>query len=333
MASDFFASLSSFQSDQFGDRILQLHVSGETWGQRLDHFLARSGVLATFSRSAIQDLIKTGKVLVRGGVVKGSYRLREGDDLAVTIPAPAPLELVPEDVPFVVLFEDDDLVVLCKPPGIVVHPAAGHSSGTLVHGLLFHCEHLAGIGGVQRPGIVHRLDRDTSGVMVVAKTDLAHRELADAFKGRRMRKVYHAIAYGNPSCDHGRIDLPIGRHPVNRKKMAVIPSGGRESTTEWRVLERFGTDSCYLELRPHTGRTHQLRVHMSQMGLPLVGDPLYGGSRRHALGGVEVERLCLHALSLAFMHPVTGVEMSFTAPIWPDMASVLERLRKRESPR
>lgn len=314
-------------ADSSGGSAVVLTVPDESHGQRLDHFLARSGNLEALSRSAIQQLIKTGMVLLGGKAVKGSCRLRQGDVLSVILPEVVPSELVPEEVPFDVLFEDDDLIVLSKPPGIVVHPAAGHRSGTLVHGLLHHCDALAGISGVQRPGIVHRLDMDTSGVMVVAKSDRAHAHLVDAFKERLIRKVYHAIASGSPKDSGGRVDLPIGRHPVHRKKMAVLSLSGREAVTEWRVLERFGKNLCYLELMPRTGRTHQLRVHMAHLGLPLAGDPIYGG-RQAAVAGIAIPRLCLHALSLSFEHPVTGHAMTFSAPIWPDMAGVLERLRR-----
>jgi 23S rRNA pseudouridine1911/1915/1917 synthase len=218
--------------------------------------------------------------------------------------------------------------VLAKPPGLVVHPAAGHKKGTLVHGLLAHCDDLPGISGVERPGIVHRLDKDTSGVMVIAKSDRTHGSLVELFKTRQVEKVYRAIVIGRPTKQRGCISLPIGRHRGNRKKMAVLEHGGRDAVTCWSVLEEIG-DMTYIEVRPETGRTHQIRVHMAHMGHPVAGDALYGGSRgvKQAPAELNIKRQCLHAYSLAFTHPVTGRALKFTSPVWPDMQAVLAKLR------
>lgn len=294
-------------------------------GLRLDTFLALH--FEEHSRAALQSLIKEGFVTLNGRTAKPAVRLRAGDRLRVSFPPPAVTELVPEPVPFTILYQDQDLVVLAKPPGIVVHPAAGHTSGTLVHGLLHACGDLAGVGGELRPGIVHRLDRDTSGVMVVAKNDAAHRDLVEQFKTRQIAKTYLALAHGAPREAGGTVDAPIGRHPVHRKKMAIRPDG-RPAVTRWRVRRRF-TACALIEACPHTGRTHQIRVHLASLGLPIVGDPLYGARRR--LEGPPILRLCLHALRIEFRHPRSGAKMRFTAPLWPDFVAVLHRLAGLEA--
>jgi len=298
--------------------------------QRLDSFLAAELPGEALSRSRIKELIEGGAVLVNGAPVKVAFRVREGDTVTVAVPESRKSELQPEEVDFPVLFEDEDLVVIAKPPGLVVHPGCGHHSGTLVHGLLFHCEDLAGIGGEERPGIVHRLDKDTSGVMVVAKTDLAHQSLVEQFKDRRVGKIYRAIVNGRPVAESGRIDRPIGRHPVQRRKMAVSEQG-RRAVTNWRVLERFSPDFAYLELELETGRTHQIRVHLASLGYPVSGDELYGRQDRKRLDDLGVARQCLHSFRISFSHPRTGEALSFTAPLWPDMEQVLARLRAREN--
>ncbi|MFH1020619.1 MAG: RluA family pseudouridine synthase, partial [Pseudomonadota bacterium] len=253
----------------------QLSFIVERGGQRLDLYLASQFDREGLTRSRIQQLIRADMVLVNETPRKAKYLLQAGDRLTVTIPPQAPSELVGEPVAFVALHEDDDLIVLAKPPGIVVHPASGHSSATLVHGLLYHCGGLSGINGELRPGIVHRLDKDTSGVMVVAKSDFAHQALADQFKRREVKKIYQALVDGKPAFQSGRVDLPIGRHPVHRKKMA-IREDGREAVTNWRVLERFSLGLTLLELGLETGRTHQIRVHMAALSYPVAGDPVYG---------------------------------------------------------
>lgn len=302
----------------------------EKSGQRLDLYLASQLEAEGLTRSRIQQLIRAEMVLVNGIARKAKYLLQVGDTLAVTIPLEVPFAsgLIAEPVAFVTLHEDDDLIVLAKPPGVVVHPAAGHSTATLVHGVLHHCGELSGINGELRPGIVHRLDKDTSGVMVVAKTDFAHQALADQFKQRKVKKIYQALVDGKPIGQAGRVELPIGRHPVHRKKMAVREDG-REAVTNWRVLERFSQGLTLLELGLETGRTHQIRVHMAALSHPVAGDSVYGrkNSRYPELG---ITRQCLHAHTLAFSHPRTGENLQFTAPLWPDMLYTLALLRQAD---
>lgn len=304
------------------------HFIIERAGQRLDLYLATQLEDEGVTRSRIQQFIREGMVTVNGVARKAKYLLQTGDDITVTIPPVAPSELVGEPVEFVTLHEDEDLIVLVKPPGIVVHPAAGHSSATLVHGLLYHCSGLSGTNGDLRPGIVHRLDKDTSGVMVVAKTDFAHQALADQFKRREVKKIYQALVDGRPIGQSGRVDLPIGRHPVHRKKMA-IRDDGREAVTNWRVLERFVHGLTLLELGLETGRTHQIRVHMAALSHPVAGDSVYG--RKNSLyPELGITRQCLHAHTLAFSHPRTGEKLQFTAPLWKDMLYTLELLRQAD---
>jgi 23S rRNA pseudouridine1911/1915/1917 synthase len=310
-------------------REYSLTVEPENNRQRLDAFLAI--VLPDpLSRSRIKELIEREAVLVNGAASKVAYRLRAGDRIAVTVPEARKSELLPEEVTFSILFEDEDLVVLSKPPGLVVHPGCGHQSGTLVHGLLFHCDDLAGIGGEERPGIVHRLDKDTSGVMVVAKNDQTHQALVNQFKERQVTKVYRAIVNGCPPLAAGRIDRPIGRHPGQRRKMAINEEG-RRAVTNWRVLERFAEGFAYLELELETGRTHQIRVHLAALGHPISGDEVYGRQDRKRLAGLGVLRQCLHSYRLGFSHPRSGAELSFVAPLWPDLQQVLALLRQRAS--
>ena len=303
-------------------------VDSDHAGQRLDIFLARQNQLESFTRSRVQNLIRSGHVLVDDQQRKSSYRLQAREVLAVTIPPSLPSDLVPEEVPFLIIHEDEDLLVLSKPPGLVVHPSAGHASGTLVHGLLHYCKDLSGISGEMRPGIVHRLDKDTSGLLVVAKNDQTHHALVDKFKSRQVKKIYHAILDGSPAQGQGSIDLPIGRHPVSRKKMAVLEKGGREAVTKWKVLERFAASYSYVEIKIMTGRTHQIRVHMASQGHPVAGDTVYGRKKKGP-SDIEINRQCLHAYTLAFDHPRTGERMRFVAPLWPDFKEVLDALRKR----
>lgn len=305
---------------------LCLVVEPEDEGQRLDLFLSLHDQMIDVSRSRIQKLIRSDNVLVNGQPRKSGYVVRCGDVVAVDPESPQPVSLIPEEVRFEVLYEDHDLIVVAKPPGIVVHPACGHENGTLVHGLLKHCKDLSGISGELRPGIVHRLDKDTSGVMVVAKNDPAHHCLVNQFKGRQVEKVYHAIVDGRPDRSNGSVVLPIGRHPVNRKKMAIREKNGREAVTHWRVLEDFSADFTYVELRLETGRTHQIRVHMAAIGHPVSGDLLYG-RKKSDYAIFKIERQCLHAHILAFAHPRTKEKLRFTAPIWPDMQRTLDLLR------
>lgn len=300
-------------------------VEPQNAGLRLDMFLTHA--MDDYTRSALGKLIHDGLVLVDGKVLKAGYRVRSGENITVTVPAQAPSELKPEKVDFTILHEDDDLLVLVKPPGLVVHPAAGHQSGTLAHGLLFHCDTLPGIEE-QRPGIVHRLDKDTSGIMLVAKSDLALRQLTDDFRQRKISKTYHAVLLRSPGEDEGRIVKPIGRHPVKRKKMAIRSNSGRYAATRYKVLERFDNRMCFVELDLETGRTHQIRVHMASLGCPVAGDELYGG-RVPASFGIEVSRQLLHASRLSFVHPVSRKQLVYSAPLWPDMELVLDMLRNK----
>ena len=294
-------------------------------GQRLDVYLSSQPSMTSHTRTFVQTLMRKGNVLVNGSVLKTGYRLRIGDRVKVSVPPPSPVELVPEDVQFDILYQDDSIVVLSKPPGLVVHPAAGHQSGTLVHGLLYSCENLSGISGEQRPGIVHRLDRDTSGIMVVAKNDHAHRSLVDQFKHRKVEKNYLAVLDGVPATRKGRIDLPIGRHRVHRKKMAVVEGRGKHAVTSWRIIEELTHGFSFVSLRLETGRTHQIRVHMAYNGHPVAGDSLYGKKNR-LYDELGVVRQCLHAFSLSFHHPESNERLHFEAQIYPDMLKVLQGL-------
>lgn len=292
-------------------------------GQRLDHFLA--GKFIEHSRSSLSKLISAAHVQVNGDQVKAGYRLRENDAVSLNIPVQSPSEIVPEQVDFTVLFEDAHLLIVNKPPGLVVHPAGGHHSGTLVHGLLYRCAELPA-ADAQRPGIVHRLDKDTSGILLVAKTELALRRLMADFKNRNISKTYHALLNRFPGEIQGRVVQPIGRHPVDRKKMAIRPVQGKYAVTNWRILEQFANGWCWAEIDIETGRTHQIRVHMASLRAPIVGDVLYGGS----VGRQEpcqAKRQMLHASTLRFTHPFTGQILCMTAPLFTDMQMLLDELR------
>ncbi|HTG81025.1 MAG TPA: RluA family pseudouridine synthase [Geobacteraceae bacterium] len=301
--------------------------------ERLDSFIARS--LREVTRSTVQRLIEEGLVTVDGASSKASLKLRGGERITVLIPPPKMAEAVAEEIPLEVLYEDGDLVVVNKPPGMVVHPGAGTSGGTLVNALLAHCRDLSGIGGTLRPGIVHRIDKDTSGVLVVAKNDRAHQSLSDQFKEHTIKRVYLALVFGSPKGDKGRIEAAIGRHPVDRKRMSGKSGRGKHAVTHWQVLGRFGGITL-LRLRLETGRTHQIRVHLSEAGHPLVGDPVYGGSGR--LAGIndpqlkalirELDRQALHAKTLGFIHPTTGEYLEFDTDLPEDMARIIAYLEK-----
>ncbi|NLA59050.1 MAG: RluA family pseudouridine synthase [Firmicutes bacterium] len=300
-------------------RVLELTVGEDEAGNRLDRYLTEK--VQGRSRSYLRKLIDEGLVLVNGRLVKAGYSITAGDRVRVEIPPPQPLEILPESLPLDILYEDQDIIVINKPPGMVVHPAAGNYQGTLVNALLAHCRDLSGIGGKLRPGIVHRLDRDTSGVLVAVKNDHAHKSLASQLKMRTVERWYLALAKGDFKVDQGVIDAPIGRHPVKRKQMAVVASG-RPARTWYYVRERF--DQCTLvECRLETGRTHQIRVHLAHIHHPLVGDEVYGGRQNH----LGMTRQALHAYHLGFRHPRTGEPLSFSAPLPPDMAAVIDRLR------
>jgi 23S rRNA pseudouridine1911/1915/1917 synthase len=287
----------------------EFHISPPDAGTRIDQFLAAR--LPVLSRSRIQDLMKSGHVLVNARETKASTKLRAGDHITVAEPPPVASGTSAEDIALDVLFEDGDLIVLNKPAGLVVHPAAGHWHGTLVNALLHHCQGLSSIGGQERPGIVHRLDKETSGCLVAAKNDLAHRSLTRQFAGREVTKIYLALAAGEFREAGGIIDGAIGRHPIHRKKMTVlVGERGRAARTDYRVLRKLAAGTL-VECTLHTGRTHQIRVHLKHLGHPLLGDEVYG--RRAGF-----ERQMLHAWKLGFTHPVTAERLIFTAPIPAD---------------
>ena len=311
----------------------ELIADGRAEGERLDSFLGRSGVVP--SRSQAQRLIEEGNVTINGrSAAKSGQKLAPGDLVRVAVPPPGPnLAAEPEAIPLDVVYEDEDIIVINKPPGMVVHPAAGTRAGTLVNALLAHANGLSAIGGVERPGIVHRLDKDTSGLLVVAKNDLAHQSLSRQIAGHAAGRRYLALVAGRVGPDSGAIDAAIGRHPVDRMKMAVVDSGGRDAVTHYRVLERFTVGDeqlTLLEARLETGRTHQIRVHMAACGYPLVGDQTYGPRKKRPHPAVSFPRQALHAWRLSLRHPRTGLAMEFEAPLPSDFAEFLTRLRARQ---
>ncbi len=283
-------------------------------GFRLDkHLTAR---FPDLSRARLQDLIKDGHVTLNGRPAKASATLKRGDQITLIIPEVVPVSVVAQDIPLDVLFEDKDILVLNKAPGLVVHPAAGNPDGTLVNALLHHCDDLSGIGGEMRPGIVHRLDKDTSGCMVVAKNDIAHRRLTEAFAERRLSKIYLAAINGLPKEKSGRLQNMIGRHPVDRKRMSILYDGsGKEAVTEWEHIATH-QNSALIRCKLLTGRTHQIRVHMREsLGHPILGDPIYGNPKRQI---VHVSRLMLHSWRLSLHHPIHDQPMNFEAPVPPE---------------
>ena len=295
-------------------------------GMRLDAALA---ALAAPTRSQARRWIDQGRVTLNGAAAAASRKVTAGDWIEADPPEPVPSTLEPEAIPLAILYEDEALVVLDKAPGMVVHPGPGHPRGTLVHALLHHCGGLSEVGGVLRPGIVHRLDRGTSGVMVVARSDAAHEALSQQFRDHSIERVYWALVRGVPSADTGRVDAPIARHPRDRKRMSVAREG-RAAQTAWRVLERFPRSGrALLEACPETGRTHQIRVHMASAGLPLAGDPVYG-RRGRARPEPGLERPGLHARVLGFTHPVSGERLRFEAEPPPDLQARLAALAARE---
>jgi 23S rRNA pseudouridine1911/1915/1917 synthase len=302
--------------------------------KRLDLFLTEQGL--TGSRNQIQKWIEEERVFVNAVPVKAGYRLKAGDQVSAD-PKPAEsLSLEPEPIPLNVLWEDPNLLVLDKAAGLVVHPAPGHYSGTLVQALLHRCRDLSGIGGVLRPGIVHRLDKDTSGLLIVAKNDSSHRSLIRQFQSGEVFKEYRALVWGHPSHRQGRVDGPIGRHPVHRKKMAITETRGKPALTEWEVDEIYPSGFTLLRVRIKTGRTHQIRVHLAAIGLPVLGDPLYGPARGKGADrpppAAQIQSLAsrqmLHAARLSFAHPLTGEGLTLEAPLPADMAQVIDLLKK-----
>lgn len=297
-----------------------LQVNPEDTGTRLDAWLA--GQLPDVTRSAAARLCEEGRVTAAGKPLAKNYRLSGGEAVSVTLPDPEPVDVAPQNIPLDVVYEDSDVIVVNKPKGLVVHPAPGHPDGTLVNALLHHCgDSLSGIGGELRPGIVHRIDRDTSGLIIAAKNDLAHQRLAAQLQDHTLARVYQCIVVGRLREDAGTVDAPIGRHPTDRKKMAVV-AGGRSAVTHWRVLERF-PGFTYVECRLETGRTHQIRVHMAHIGHPILGDTVYGNKR--AIPGLQGQ--CLHAVGLRFRHPRTGGLVELTCPLPEEFEARLRKLR------
>lgn len=294
-------------------------------GERLDVFLVRQQ--PDFSRAHVQKLIREGSALVDGKMRKANYKLNDGARITLTIPEAEPVEIKAEDIPLDILYEDEDIIVVNKARGMVVHPASGVNSGTLVNALLFHCHDLSGINGEIRPGIVHRLDKDTSGVMVCAKNDKAHVDLAEQIRTKSAHRIYRAIVHGNIKEEAGIIKGDIGRHLTDRKKMAIVQENGKPAVTHFKVLERFG-DYTLVECRLETGRTHQIRVHMTSIGYPLVNDPKYGPRKSTPFA---IEGQALHSLTLTLRHPSTGEEMRFEAPLPEDMQKILTALRDRRA--
>lgn len=300
-------------------------VTEDETRQRLDRYLVTK--FPEHSRSYLNKLVLSANILVDGQPVKAGHKLRLKEQVSIYLPSPEPTDLVPEPIEFSILFEDEHLLVLSKPPGLVVHPAAGHRSGTLVNGLLYHCRRLPSVDNGLRPGIVHRLDKDTSGIMVVAKTENALRILTGDFQKRNVEKTYLALLLRTPHEYSGRIVAPIGRHPVHRKKMAVRQVHGKYAASSWQVKETFACGWCLVEVDIETGRTHQIRVHMASVGCPVAGDDLYGGKITQG-APVAPTRQMLHASSIRFRHPCTRKNMHYSTTLWQDMEACLSILRK-----
>lgn len=295
-------------------------VESNDAGKRIDVFLSEK--IKDMSRSRIQKLIEDNKIKVNLKEIKSNYKIKNGDEITVEVPEPVMLQIEAEDIDIEILYEDDDIVVVNKPQGMVVHPAAGNYSGTLVNALLKKCKTLSSINGVIRPGIVHRIDKDTSGVLVVAKNDFAHQHLAEQIKEHSVKRIYMALTEGVIKQDTGTIDKPIGRHPIYRKKMAIVENGKR-AVTHFKVLERY-KENTLIEARLETGRTHQIRVHMASIGHPLVGDPVYGFKKQK----FNLKGQALHAMVLGFIHPRSGEYMEFSSPLPNYFQNLIEKLRR-----
>ncbi|MDT7042914.1 RluA family pseudouridine synthase [Candidatus Nitronereus thalassa] len=310
-----------------------LVTAGES-SKRLDHFLANHD--PDFSRTILQRLILDGQITIDGQTVKPSHKIKPGDRIILIVPRPEPLDIQPEPIPLEILYEDDSLLVLNKQADLVVHPAPGNWSGTLVNALLYHLQtetgSLSNIGGKERPGLVHRLDKNTTGVMVVAKHDQAHANLASQFKRHSITRVYEALILGVPKKHEGTIELAIGRDTKERKKFSANTARPKASATVYRVTERFGRIASTVDLFPQTGRTHQLRVHLASISCPILGDPTYGGKRVSSLEDIHIPRVMLHAKVLGFVHPMTQEEMIFSAPMPVDMKETIQLIRTRISP-
>ena len=299
---------------------IRLLVDGSAAGERLDRYLA--GAVEDLTRSAAARLLEEGRIRLNGKPLGKNYRLQGGEALTVDLPAPEPAEALPQDIPLDIVYEDGDIIVINKPVGLVVHPAPGHPDGTLVNALLFHCAgSLSGVGGALRPGIVHRIDRDTSGLLVAAKNDFAHLSLSAQLQDHSLCRTYEAVVVGNVREDRGTVDAPIGRHPTDRKKMAVTDKNSRPAVTHYEVLRRYRGYTyirCFLE----TGRTHQIRVHMAYLGHPLYGDTVYGAKKP----APDMTGQCLHAAALDLTHPRTGERMHFTCPLPEEFTRLLQKL-------
>ncbi|GAJ38715.1 RluA family pseudouridine synthase [Saccharococcus caldoxylosilyticus] len=302
--------------------VVQFHIDEEYDNERIDKVIA--ALNEEWSRSKVQQWIKNGLVTVNDRSVKANYKCEAGDVVVIRLPEPEPLHVEPEPIPLDIYYEDADVLVVNKPRGMVVHPAPGHMRGTLVNALLAHCTDLSGINGVLRPGIVHRIDKDTSGLLMVAKNDVAHQSLVDQLVKKTVTRKYKAIVHGVIPHDYGTIDAPIGRDKRDRKKMTVTEENGKEAVTHFRVLERF-RHYTFIECQLETGRTHQIRVHMKYIGYPLAGDPQYGPKKT-----LPIDGQALHAGVLGFTHPRTGEYLEFEAPLPPEFEAILQWLRKND---
>lgn len=300
----------------------EYELTADESGERIDKFLSRN--CENLSRSYIQKLLKDGNIMVNKLAVKANYKITSGDVIQIRIPESEPLDILPEDIPLDILYEDSDILIVNKPKGMVVHPSPGHYTHTLVNAVLYHCGgNLSGINGVIRPGIVHRIDMNTTGSLLICKNDRAHQILAEQLKEHSITRRYHAIVHGNIKEDSGTVDAPIGRHPADRKKMSTKSQHGRHAVTHYRVLERFGSYT-YIECELETGRTHQIRVHMSSIGHPILGDDVYGPARCP----FKLEGQTLHAKTLGIVHPSTKEYMEFDAPLPQYFQNLLTMLRK-----
>lgn len=302
--------------------ILEFDIDEAEGNIRIDRYLADK--CPDFSRSYLQKLLKEGAASVNTKTVKTNYKVQAGDHVILNIPDPQVLDILPQDIPLDILYEDQWLMVVNKPKDMVVHPSAGHLEGTLVNAVMAHCgENLSGINGVLRPGIVHRIDKDTTGALLICKDDAVHRDIAEQLKIHSINRRYRAVVQGNIKEEEGTVDAPIGRHPTDRKKMAINHRNGKNAVTHYRVLERFG-QATYIECRLETGRTHQIRVHMASLGHPLLGDTVYGSAKNP----YHLQGQALHAMVLGFDHPVTGEYIEFQAPIPEYFSKLLDKLRK-----
>lgn len=302
---------------------MEIKITSEQVNNRIDKLL--SDLIPELSRSYIQKLLSEGNILVNNTPVKSNYKLRLDDTISVTIPEPEDIDILPEDIPLDIVFEDEDILIVNKPKGMVVHPAAGHYTGTLVNAIMYHCkEQLSSINGVLRPGIVHRIDMDTTGLLVVCKNDLAHQSLAEQLKVHSITRKYYAIVYDNIVEDEGTINKPIGRHPTDRKKQTIDLRNGREAITHYRVLERLNGKYTFIECQLETGRTHQIRVHMSSIHHPILGDTVYGPDKNP----YHLQGQTLHAGVLGFQHPRTGNYVEFQSELPDYFEELLKQLRK-----